>query len=106
VESLKPLALIEDQPVDGRDGSDYLGMAPFARVVAATALGTRGPFTMWQGTSPAARSFRTVLSLQPTPAATCSIVRGLSVFWGLREEAARAHLAEAAGVGRPLLFGL
>lgn len=43
---LKPILLIEDQPITGRQGSDRLGLEPFAQVAAGVALGTTGPFTI------------------------------------------------------------
>lgn len=42
---LKPLLLLEDEPIPDHD-FDYLKLNPFARIVAGTAVGTRGPFTI------------------------------------------------------------
>ena len=41
-EPLEPLPLLKDEPVD----EDDLGVQPFARIIAAAALGTQGPFTI------------------------------------------------------------
>lgn len=41
-----PIQLITDQPISGQDGSDLLGMKPFAKVLAGVALGTAGPFNI------------------------------------------------------------
>ncbi len=42
---LEPLILLEDEPVPGH-WVDELSLQPFARVVAGTAVGTGGPFTV------------------------------------------------------------
>lgn len=42
---LLPIRLIEDQPMDDL-GKDYLGLMPWARMIAGTAVGTPGPFTI------------------------------------------------------------
>ncbi len=42
----KDIRLIEDQPIGGGDGTELLGLEPFARVMAGVALGTTGPFTI------------------------------------------------------------
>ncbi len=42
---LQPLFLLEDEPVAGLK-DDHLGIEPFARVIAGTAVGTNGPFTI------------------------------------------------------------
>ncbi|NPV49280.1 MAG: hypothetical protein HPY69_20235, partial [Armatimonadetes bacterium] len=42
----KDIRLIEDQPIGGGDGTELLGLEPFARVMARVALGTTGPFTI------------------------------------------------------------
>jgi internalin A len=44
--ALESIRLIEDQPITGEEGSDLLGLEPFAKVVAGVALGTTGPFTI------------------------------------------------------------
>ena len=40
-----PIRLIEDQPLDDLD-RDYLGLEPWAKMIAGTAVGTPGPFTI------------------------------------------------------------
>lgn len=40
-----PIRLIEDQPMDDID-KDYLGLSPWAKMIAGTAVGTPGPFTI------------------------------------------------------------
>lgn len=42
---LEPMVLLEDEPVPNHE-VDELGLEPFARVVAGTAVGTPGPFTI------------------------------------------------------------
>lgn len=42
---LEPLILLEDEPVPDHE-TDELGLMPFAKVVAGTAVGTTGPFTI------------------------------------------------------------
>ena len=42
---LEPLPLIEDEPVRGL-GDDHLNLDSVARIVAGTAVGTTGPFTI------------------------------------------------------------
>lgn len=43
--NLKPLRLVEDQPILNSE-ADLLAMEPFARIVAGAAVGTEGPFTI------------------------------------------------------------
>lgn len=43
---LEPIRLLTDQPVDGSAATDHLSTEGFARIVAGTALGTPGPFTI------------------------------------------------------------
>ncbi len=40
-----PVPLIPDQPVDELE-SDYLGLMPWAKMIAGSVVGTRGPFTI------------------------------------------------------------
>jgi len=42
---LTPIRLIEDQPIEDLD-HDYLGLRPWAAMIASAALGTPGPFTI------------------------------------------------------------
>jgi predicted KAP-like P-loop ATPase len=42
---LEPLVLLEDEPVENWE-QDELGLLDFSRIIAAAALGTRGPFTI------------------------------------------------------------
>ena len=41
----KPIRLIEDQPIDDLE-NDYLGLRPWAQMIAGSAVGTKGPFTI------------------------------------------------------------
>jgi hypothetical protein len=41
----EPIRLIDDQPKDNLD-HDYLGLMPWAKMIAGVAVGTSGPFTI------------------------------------------------------------
>ncbi len=43
--TLEPLILLEDEPIPDHE-TDQLSLIPFGKVVAGTAVGTTGPFTI------------------------------------------------------------